>query len=328
MREAISLSRNGFPAPNPHVGCVIVRDGLVVGRGFHDYAGGPHAEAVALTDAGEAAEGADVYVTLEPCNHTGRTPPCAQALIRARVKRVFIACLDPNPRAAGGIQSLSETGINVRVGLLAEEAIAANRQFMSAVQMGRPVVTLKSAVSLDSKIALVSGESKWITGPEARLAAHRLRAESGSVLVGYKTVMQDDPELTARVPGVVNQPVRIVVDPHCALRGGERVFNNAAPTIHITTPQIDLKSLLESLYGRGINGVLVEGGAGTIRRFVETGLVDRLELFVAPILMGEGLNWTEGLTFPTLAETPRLQIESVERLGSDIQISATFLKMF
>jgi diaminohydroxyphosphoribosylaminopyrimidine deaminase/5-amino-6-(5-phosphoribosylamino)uracil reductase len=328
MREAISLSRNGFPAPNPHVGCVIVRDGLVVGRGFHDYAGGPHAEAVAITDAGEAAEGADVYVTLEPCNHTGRTPPCAQALIRARVKRVFIACLDPNPRAAGGIQSLSETGINVRVGLLAEEAIAANRQFMSAVQMGRPVVTLKSAVSLDSKIALVSGESKWITGPEARLAAHRLRAESGSVLVGYKTVMQDDPELTARVPGVVNQPVRIVVDPHCALRGGERVFNNAAPTIHITTPQIDLKSLLESLYGRGINGVLVEGGAGTIRRFVETGLVDRLELFVAPILMGEGLNWTEGLTFPTLAETPRLQIESVERLGSDIQISATFLKMF
>jgi diaminohydroxyphosphoribosylaminopyrimidine deaminase/5-amino-6-(5-phosphoribosylamino)uracil reductase len=328
MREAISLSRNGFPAPNPHVGCVIVRDGLVVGRGFHDYAGGPHAEAVALTDAGEAAEGADVYVTLEPCNHTGRTPPCAQALIRARVKRVFIACLDPNPRAAGGIQSLSETGIKVRVGLLAEEANAANRQFMSAVQMGRPVVTLKSAVSLDSKIALASGESKWITGPEARLAAHRLRAESGSVLVGYKTVMQDDPELTARVPGVVNQPVRIVVDPHCALHGGEKVFNKAAPTIHITTPQIDLKSLLESLYGRGINGVLVEGGAGTIRRFVETGLVDRLELFVAPILMGEGLNWTEGLTFPTLAETPRLQIESVERLGSDIQISATFLKMF
>jgi diaminohydroxyphosphoribosylaminopyrimidine deaminase / 5-amino-6-(5-phosphoribosylamino)uracil reductase len=324
MREAIELSKGGFPAPNPHVGCVIVRDGQRVGRGFHVFAGGPHAEAVALKDAGNLAEGADVYVTLEPCNHTGRTPPCSQGLIGARVRRVYIANLDPNPVATGGVQTLEEAGIEVRTGILSEEAASANRQFFDSIRLGRPVVTIKAAASLDGKIALPTGESKWITGPEAREAAHRLRAECGAVLVGYRTVQADDPELTARIEGVVSQPLRVVLDPDNRLTGREKVFNEAAPTLHVTGRPLELTVLMTTLSSHKVRGVLVEGGAGTVRRFVEEGLADRLELFLAPKLLGEGLTWTEGLRFETLADTQKLEIESVVKVGPDIQVSATF----
>ncbi len=322
MREAIQLASNGFPAPNPHVGCVIVRDRKVVGRGFHQYAGGPHAEAVALAEARELAWGADAYVTLEPCNHTGRTPPCSQALITAGIKRVFIANKDPNPVAAGGAETLRKAGIEVAFGLCATEAEEVNHQFLESIRLKRPIVTVKTAMSLDGRIASASGESKWITGPEARIEGHRLRAECGSVLVGYRTVLADDPELTARIEGVINPPVRIVIDPDHKLTGRERVFNDAAPTLHLTGRPFNLEMALTDLFAQGIRGVLVEGGAGTIQRFVSAKLVDSFQIFVAPILIGEGLTWTGGLRFPTLAESCELTIGTVRRFGEDIRISA------
>jgi diaminohydroxyphosphoribosylaminopyrimidine deaminase/5-amino-6-(5-phosphoribosylamino)uracil reductase len=322
MREAIRLARMGFPAPNPHVGCVIVKDETIVGRGYHHHAGGPHAEAVALAEAGELSRGSDVYVTLEPCNHTGRTPPCAHALVRAGVKRVFVANLDPNPTAAGGVATLQAAGIQVFSGVLEEAAEKANFQFLTAMRLDRPVVTVKVAMSLDGRIATERGESKWITGPEAREFAHRLRVQCGCVLVGYKTVLADDPELTARIPDVVNQPVRVVIDPDNRLTGSERVFNAAAPTVHLVGRPFHLLSELQNLFRQGVRGILVEGGAGTIQRFVEADLVDEYHIIIAFKLLGTGLTWTGELRPPSLAASPQLSLVSTHRLGQDVRIWA------
>lgn len=324
MRRAIALSRRGFPAPNPHVGCVLVRDGQIVGEGFHRYAGAPHAEAMALSVAGEAARGATAYVTLEPCNHYGRTPPCSEGLLKADVARVVVACADPNPRAAGGAQRLREAGVPVEIGVLESEAAAANEQFLFAIQRKRPYVVVKAAASLDGRIALPSGESQWITGAAARREGHRVRAELGAVLVGRRTVELDDPHLTARIPGVHNPPLRVVLDPHARLTGKERVFDGAAPTRHVTGT-IDLRDLLQDLFKNGVTGLLVEGGATTIAGFVRQGLVDAYELFVAPKLLGDGPAWIQGLDLPRLADAPQLRIESVKRVGPDLRISARVL---
>jgi diaminohydroxyphosphoribosylaminopyrimidine deaminase/5-amino-6-(5-phosphoribosylamino)uracil reductase len=259
-------------------------------------------------------------VTLEPCNHFGRTPPCSEALIEARVKRVVVACLDPNPRAAGGVKALREAGIEVVTGVLEEQAAKANRAFLVAMERKRPFITLKAAMSLDGRISLPSGESKWITGEAARRAAHALRAEAGAVLVGYRTVLADDPELTARIPGVHNQPLRIVIDPDSRLSGRERVFNDRAETLHVTGRPIDLHDLAASLFRRGCTGLLVEGGARTITGFLREGLYDALELFVAPKVLGAGPTWVEGLDLQNLAEAPGFGIESVRRLGGDLWI--------
>ena len=325
MSRAIELSRGGFPAPNPHVGCVLVRGGEVVGEGFHHHAGGPHAEAAALADAGDRASGATAYVTLEPCNHFGRTPPCSQALLRAGVRRVVYACADPNPRAEGGGQFLAAHGVEVESGLLADEAAAANVQFLTAMRLQRPRVVVKAAASLDGRIALPSGESKWITGPEAREAGHRLRAECGAVLVGHWTVQLDDPELTARIPDVVNQPLRIVLDPKGRLTGKERIFNDQAPTRHVTGT-FDLPELLGSLFADGITGILIEGGAITIGSFFRAGLVDAVELFLAPKLLGDGLNWVNRLELARLADAPALRFDRITPRGPDLQISASVLR--
>jgi diaminohydroxyphosphoribosylaminopyrimidine deaminase/5-amino-6-(5-phosphoribosylamino)uracil reductase len=322
MRRAIALSRKGFPAPNPHVGCVIVREGRIVAEGYHDFAGGPHAERVALAAAGAEAEGGDVYVTLEPCNHTGRTPPCVDALVEARVRRVVIASTDPNPVAAGGAGALRQCGISVVEGVLQREAEAANRQFLFALDQRRPYVVVKAAASIDGRTALPTGESKWITGPAATREGWKLRAECGAVLVGYRTVQADDPELTARIPTVRNQPLRVVLDPHGNLLGTERVFNDGAETL-LVTGQILLSDLLARLYARSVTGLLVEGGARTIGAFFKEGLVDRVELLMGPKLLGSGPSWAEGLTTPDLASAPNLRIERVRRLGPDLQITAT-----
>ncbi|HWD38321.1 MAG TPA: bifunctional diaminohydroxyphosphoribosylaminopyrimidine deaminase/5-amino-6-(5-phosphoribosylamino)uracil reductase RibD [Fimbriimonas sp.] len=321
MRRAIRLSRKGFPAPNPHVGCVIVKDGEIVGEGYHDHAGGPHAEIVALRQAGEAAKGADVYVTLEPCNHVGRTGPCSLALIQAEVSRVFVACPDPNPRAQGGADTLRSTGIPVEVGLLEQQAAAENLPFLTAMRLSRPYVVVKSAAGLDGRSALPSGESKWITGEAARRQGRRLRAECGAVLVGYRTVLADDPQLTARIRGAVNQPLRVVLDPHARLSGSENVFDDGARTKRITG-MIDLPRILEDLFNEGVTGLLVEGGARTIGHFFQEKLVDRLELFMAPKLLGEGPSWLEGLRIETLGEAPACKIQRVRRIGHDIQVTA------
>lgn len=293
MARAIELAHQGFPAPNPRVGCVLARGGEVVGEGWHGHAGGPHAEVAAIQSA-DSPEGATAYVTLEPCNHTGRTGPCTQALIKAGIRRVVYAVPDPNPTAQGGGEFLCHAGIEVETGLLGQQARAVNRQFLFAHENRRPFVTLKAAVTKDGYLARPDGTSKWISSKEARLDGHRLRAERGSVLVGRGTVEQDDPLLTARIPGVVNQPVRIVLDPWRRLTGKERVFDGSAETIWLNRfgdQDLTVEGILETLFERGINGVLVEGGAETLRRFFLTGIGEELVLYVGNKEFGAGLPW-------------------------------------
>lgn len=320
MDRAIRLARRGFPAPNPRVGCVLVRDGRVVGEGWCPYAGGPHAEAMALASAGEAARGADAYVTLEPCDHHGRTPPCSLALLKAGVARVFVAVADPNPKAAGGAHRLREAGIPVEIGLGEATARAVAAQFHFAMAQGRPLVVAKAGCGLDGRIALPSGESKWITSPAARRAAHALRAELGAVLVGYRTVVADDPHLTARLPGVVNPPLRVVLDPRAALEGTERVFDRAAETLWIREP-LSPEEVVARVGERGATGLLVEGGGRTIARFLAAGMVDRLELFMAPRVLGDGPAWCEGLGLPSLSDAPGFRWVSTRRVGPDLRLT-------
>jgi diaminohydroxyphosphoribosylaminopyrimidine deaminase/5-amino-6-(5-phosphoribosylamino)uracil reductase len=319
MQRAIAISKRGLPAPNPHVGCVIVRDGVVLGEGFHDLAGGPHAEVAAIRNAKVDLNGATAYVTLEPCNHTGRTGPCTQALLAAGVARVAVAVADPNPRAAGGAETLRESGVEVVVGLLAEEAAAANEQFLFAHRHRRSMITAKAAISLDGRIALPNGQSQWITGEAARRDGHRLRAECGAVLVGRGTVLADDPRLTVRLNRRVNQPVRIVLDPSHKLTGTEQVFNGEAETIHVTG-EIDLPKLATTWFQRGLTGVLVEGGATTVRHFLAEDLVDRLVLYMAPKILGSGKGWVEDLIRTDLGETTGWRFEGMKRLGEDLRL--------
>lgn len=335
MRRAIALSRRGHPAPNPRVGCVIVRDGRVVGEGFHAYAGGPHAEVVALAEAGDEALGARVFVTLAPCNHTGRTGPCSEALLAAGVAEVVAAVDDPNPVAAGGMARLAAAGVRVSSGLLAEEAESANRAFLTAVRRGWAYVTLKAAMSLDGRISAARGQSTRITGEAARREAHRLRAEAGCVLVGRGTVEADDPRLTVRGFRVRNQPVRVILDPSGELSRSHAVFAGpggswqvvrgpAGPgqiSVKYGSGGFDLRELLHSLYGLGVTAVLVEGGGKTIGSFLASGLGDRVELFVAPFVLGDGPMWAEGLSGGTVRETAGFRLERVRRLGSDAQLS-------
>src|SRR4051794_13687834 len=231
MRAALALARRGLGStwPNPAVGCVIVRDGRVVGRGTTAPGGRPHAEAVALEMAGDAARGATAYVTLEPCSHHGQTPPCADALVMAGVSRVVIACVDPYPKVNGaGIARLEATGIEVTTGVLGADAEAQQSGFMTRVRQGRPMVTLKLATTLDGRIATRSGESQWITGPEARRFSHALRAQHDAVMVGVGTVMSDDPELTCRITGLRRgRDLRVIVDSHLRTRLMSRVVASA-----------------------------------------------------------------------------------------------------
>ena len=322
MKRAIALSKKGYPAPNPHVGCVLVKDGRIIGEGCHRFAGGPHAEVVALKAAGDNARGATAFVTLEPCNHTGRTGPCSEALIRAGVAEVYYAVGDPNPKAIGGGAELQAAGVTVRAGLCEVEARSANRQFLFAFESGRPLVVAKAAVTLDGRLALNNGASKWITGEAARAAGHSLRAELGAVLVGRRTVQMDDPELTARIKGVVNQPLRIVLDPDNLLLGTEKVFNKNAETWHITG-RIDLPQVLVRLRESGRTGLLVEGGATTLGRFMDARLVDRLELFVSPKLFGSGKTWLEMAEIDDPTQALRVKDVTVTRIGEDLRIVST-----
>lgn len=330
MREAIALSARGFPAPNPHVGCVIQdAHGQIVGRGWHEAAGQPHAEAMALAEAGDRARGGTAYVTLEPCDHHGRTPPCSLALIAAGVARVVVACPDPNPVAAGGAARLRAAGISVELGVLESEAAAINWRFLTAMRQARPAVVVKAALTLDGRIAWPSGESKWITGPEARTDGHRLRAEMGCVLVGRGTVAADDPHLTARIYGVKNAPVRVVLDPHARLSGREHVFDDAAATWWLTTtdalgaiclPDLTPATVLGYLRAQGVTGVLVEGGGVTIRHFLAAGLVDRLALYVAPRLFGAGRLWLpEGEPWSP-PHGVSLELLGVTPIGQDLRL--------
>lgn len=339
MRRAVDLSRQGFPAPNPRVGCVLVNGGEIVGEGYHDHAGGPHAEVVALEAAGTRAKGAHAYVTLEPCNHQGRTGPCSVALAEAGVSAVTYAVPDPNPRARGGSEALRSAGVKVEAGLLASEAAAANATFLTAHRLARPVVVVKVAMGLDGRVALPSGESRWITGEAARERVHRLRAEMGCVLVGSGTAERDRARLTARVPGVVNQPLRVILDPDGQTGADLPCYSAEAPSLRLVAEgkatrssdatlsapegRFDLRSVLGTLWDRGVIGVLVEGGPGTWGRFLEAGLADQLKVFVAPRVLGAGPSWMQGAILDRLGGDPAWQLAGVERLGDDVLLTLT-----
>ncbi|HEX2374685.1 MAG TPA: bifunctional diaminohydroxyphosphoribosylaminopyrimidine deaminase/5-amino-6-(5-phosphoribosylamino)uracil reductase RibD [Actinomycetota bacterium] len=355
MARAVALAEGGRGAtsPNPMVGAVLVRDQRVVGEGFHQAAGRAHAEAVALAAAGAAAEGATCYVTLEPCAHHGRTPPCADALVAAGVARVVVAMADPDPRVDGaGLVRLRAAGMTVAVGVGAGPAAEQNAAYLTHRRLGRPRITLKAAASLDGKVAAPDGTSQWITGPAARADAHRLRAEADAVAVGAGTALADDPRLTVRLPGHAGrQPLRVLVDAAGRVGAGGHLFDGEAETLVATTPAapaaavdawkaagaevlicpsapvgqgVDLDDLGRALGERGVLELLVEGGPRLQASLWAVGLADRLVWYLAPLAIGgdgaPGLLGGPGAA--TLAEAHRLRLASVDRLGDDLRLVA------
>ncbi len=351
MRAALALARRGLGRvwPNPAVGAVLVRDGVVVGRGFTQPGGRPHAETEALARAGAAARGATAYVSLEPCSHHGQTPPCAEALIAAGIGRVVVATEDPDPRVSGrGVAALRAAGIPVEVGVLEAEARALNAGFFMRQTRGRPLVTLKTATSLDGRIATQSGQSKWISGPAARARAHLLRATHDAVMVGIGTAIVDDPQLTCRLPGLdTRSPVRIVVDGRLRLPLTSRLVAGARerPTWIITaegadetrrkafvdcgvevivvprddTERPDLGAALAALGRRGLTRVLLEGGGHLTAALLRAGLVDRIVWFRAGVVIGgDGIPVAAPFGVRQLDDAPRYVREWVEPCGDDV----------
>ncbi|MGO4888280.1 bifunctional diaminohydroxyphosphoribosylaminopyrimidine deaminase/5-amino-6-(5-phosphoribosylamino)uracil reductase RibD [Anaerobacillus sp. MEB173] len=349
MKLALELasSAKGQTTPNPLVGAVVVKDNQIAGMGAHLKAGEPHAEVHALRMAGEKAEGATIYVTLEPCSHHGRTPPCADLVIESGIKRVVIASTDPNPKVAGkGIAKLKDAGIDVEVGLLKEEANELNRVFFHYIATKKPFVTLKSATSLDGKIATVTGESKWITGELAREDVHYLRHQHDAILVGVGTVIADNPSLTTRLLNGGKNPIRIILDHQLRTPlDASVVTDSQAPTWFITSQQapaekiaalkemgmtvhqlnssvIDVNKMLEVLGANGISSLLVEGGAKVNGSFLLSRAVNQVITYIAPKLIG-GQNAPtsfSGTGFESIADVLSLRVRSVEQLGDDIKI--------
>lgn len=355
MRLALELAvkARGRTSPNPMVGAVVVRDGAIIGRGFHPRAGEPHAEVFALTAAGEAAKGATMYVSLEPCCHQGRTGPCTEALIRAGVDRVVVAMRDPNPQVGGkGIARLREAGIEVVEGVLEQEARRLNEVFVKYMTRRLPFIVLKAAVSLDGKIAAHTGDSRWITGAEAREYGHRLRDAYDAILVGAGTVRKDDPSLTTRLPEGGRDPVRVVLDSRGRISPSARIFRqeSKAPTVVAVTaqakdadlrtleaaggliivagkgPRVDLPLLMRELAQREITSVLVEGGGEVHASFLAEGLPDKLVWFVAPKIIGgkEAPGPVGGAGIARMAEAPVLEEVTVRRMGQDICVEGYF----
>lgn len=329
MRRALSLAATpGVPlGPNPRVGCVLLApDGTVVAEGFHRGAGTAHAEAAALAAAGPAARGATAVVTLEPCNHTGRTGPCAQALVEAGVRRVVVAQPDPNPVAQGGTATLRAAGIEVEHGLLRAEAGRLNRAWTFALARSRPLVTWKFATSLDGFSAAADGSSRWISNTAARRDTHRLRGECDAILAGSGTVEVDDPQLTVRDEHdrpLAHQPLRVVMGLR-DLAPSLRVFDAAAETLHV--PTRDPCVVLTALHERGLRHVFLEGGPTLAAAFLSEGLVDEVVAYVAPVLLGAGLRGVGDLGIGTIAEAMRLQVQDVlvlESTGEETNIRLT-----
>ncbi|MFF0743811.1 bifunctional diaminohydroxyphosphoribosylaminopyrimidine deaminase/5-amino-6-(5-phosphoribosylamino)uracil reductase RibD [Streptomyces sp. NPDC004111] len=342
MRRAVELAARGLGAtsPNPVVGCVVTGPtGTVVGEGFHQRAGGPHAEVHALRDAGEQARGGTAYVTLEPCNHTGRTGPCAQALVDAGIARVVYAVADPNPRATGGADTLRAAGVQVEQGLLEAEAAAGNTAWLTSVRLHRPYVLWKYAATLDGRIAAADGTSRWISSAASRADVHRLRAEADAVVVGSGTLRADDPHLAVRgIDGAV-QPLRVVLDTNATAEPGARVLDDAAPTLIAVAEDaecdlpdvlrlpraasgLDVKALLSELYERGVRSVLLEGGPTLAGAFVAAGAVDKVVGYLAPVLLGAGPAALADAGITTIADALRLDVTETVRIGPDLRITA------
>jgi diaminohydroxyphosphoribosylaminopyrimidine deaminase/5-amino-6-(5-phosphoribosylamino)uracil reductase len=337
--------------PNPRVGAVVVRNGRVVGEGAHERFGGPHAEVNALRQAGSAARGATVYVTLEPCSHFGKTPPCVNALLSAGVQEVVAACGDPNPLVSGrGFKLLKKAGVKVCRGVLRAEAEAINEAYFHSHKTARPLVTLKAGITLDGCLASRTGRSKWITGELARVEAHRFRAASDAVLVGIGTVLTDDPSLTVRLPEYERAdgfPLRVVLDAELKSPSKSKVFKGKQQTVVFTSPnaslsrerllrkagvwvhrvpsrqgQLLLPGVLQSLLRLGVRTVLVEGGSKIHGSFLEERLADRLALFLAPKLLGaEGLSWFTGPGWDDPNHCPRLTQTAWKVLGDDALVT-------
>jgi len=354
MARAIQLAKLGnFTAhPNPRVGCVIVRDQEIIADGWHEKTGGPHAEVIALAAAGDRARDATVYVTLEPCSHTGRTPPCADALIAAGVRRVVIAMQDPNPRVAGtGVTRLRDAGIEVSVGVLEDEARKLNPGFIRRMEQGLPYVRLKLAVSLDGRTAMASGESKWITGEAARADVQKLRARSSAIVTGAGTILADDPSLTVRTEEVVRQPLRVIVDSHLSTPPGSKIFTTGGEVLVVTVSEdeeaaralvdagaevvqlssaahgVDLRELMQYLAERECNEVMIEAGATLAGSAIASGIVDELVVYIAPHLMGghaKGMFEMPGLQ--EMQDRIDLDFQDIRMVGNDLRITA-FVQM-
>jgi diaminohydroxyphosphoribosylaminopyrimidine deaminase / 5-amino-6-(5-phosphoribosylamino)uracil reductase len=349
MRRALDLAERGLytTTPNPRVGCVVVKDGAVVADGWHERAGLLHAEALALKAAGESARGATLYLNLEPCSHHGRTPPCADAIVAAGVKRVVAAMQDPNPKVAGaGFARLRAAGIEVEHGLMDEEARELNIGFVARMTRGRPWVRMKIAASLDGRTALANGKSQWITGEEARADGHRWRARACAILTGHGTVRDDDPQLNVRGVATPRQPLKIVVDsrfetPLSArlLKDGKTLIAgavdernriaalNAAGAETVTVPndrgKVELFKLMEELARRELNEIHVEGGAKLNGSLLQAGVVDELLVYLAPSVIGDsGRGMFDLPELTELSRSTALKIREVERVGEDLRILA------
>lgn len=348
MKLCLKLAKKGkgFVSPNPLVGAVVVKEGRIIGRGYHPRYGAPHAEVYALEEAGEKARNADLYVNLEPCAHYGKTPPCVQAIIKAGIKRVVIGMVDPNPMVNGkGIEKLREVGIEVEVGVLEEEARELNEAYIKFITEGVPFVALKMAQSIDGKIATKTGESKWITGERARRMVHKLRSEYDAVLVGCGTILADDPSLTSY--GLGRDPVRIVLDGKGKVPLSARVFRNDVKRFVFTTTQaspswieglrnigvevivsegeeVDLREMLKELGKRGIASLLVEGGGETAASFLEWGVVDKIFFFFAPLIIGgrDAKTSVEGEGCQNLKDAIRLKRLKIRKIGEDFLVEA------
>jgi diaminohydroxyphosphoribosylaminopyrimidine deaminase/5-amino-6-(5-phosphoribosylamino)uracil reductase len=339
----------GRTSPNPAVGAVLVMNGRVIARGFHARAGGPHAEVVALRAAGSRARGADLYTTLEPCDHQGKTPPCSRAILAAGVRRVFVGSRDPNPLVSGrGMRRLRRAGVPVVAGVLAEACDRVNEGWFKFIKEGRPFVTLKAAITLDGRLATATGDSRWISGEESRALVHRLRDRVDAVIVGRGTVEADDPRLTTRLPeGGGRDAARVILDSRLAVSPRAQVFRqeSAAPTLVACVAPVDEKrkarleragarilvcrskggrvdvaDLLARLASLGMVEVLVEGGAEVYGAFLERGLWDRLLLFVAPIVLGAGPAWPAVLPANRVAKARRFVYRETRRIGEDLLV--------
>ncbi|MCD9027422.1 bifunctional diaminohydroxyphosphoribosylaminopyrimidine deaminase/5-amino-6-(5-phosphoribosylamino)uracil reductase RibD [Luteimonas sp. BDR2-5] len=346
MARALRLAERGAwtTRPNPMVGCVIVQAGEVVGEGWHQRKGGPHAEVFALQAAGERARGATAYVTLEPCAHTGSTGPCADALVAAGVARVVAAMRDPFPQVDGaGFDRLRAAGIEVASGLLEAEARTLNQGYLSRLERGRPWLRVKLACSLDGRTAMANGDSKWISGEASRRDVMRWRARSGALLTGSGTVLADDPQLTVRLGDdtPVVAPLRVVLDAGLATAARGRVRDGAAPTLYLHAAdakvprgfdaarmavprragQLDLEAVLALLAGQGINEVQVEAGATLSGAFLRAGLVDELLLYIAPVLLGDRARpLFEGLGIDAMAQRLHLRAVDTRQVGDDLRL--------
>ena len=353
MRIALEEAARGVgrTSPNPTVGAILVKGGRIIARGYHRQAGASHAEVVAIDAAGARARGADLYTTLEPCVHFGRTPPCTQAILAAGIRRVICASMDPDPRVNGrGLKFLRERGVEVLASVLAPEANRLNQPFFKRVATGLPYVTLKAAITLDGKIATATGDSRWITGRAARQEVHRLRDQADVVMVGANTVRVDDPRLTCRLPGGQGRdPVRVVVGSRQPLSPEHRLFSLRSGRTILALPRqagrvkgkglaargvdvwaaqgrggrVDLEALLRRLASEGFNHVLVEGGARLFGTLLRERLADELLLFVAPRLIGmDGLSWAGELGIQQMKQALRVGELSVDRVGEDLMIRA------